>query len=271
VERQIPGSDLRDAMGPYPLFACDDWSSLRADLQGLTTDLVTLALVPDPFGDYTPALLEKCFDRVKHFKDRYVVDLRLPAEKVATRHHRYYARIAAANVLVEPCPEPAHFAEEWIGLYAGLILRHGLKGIKAFSPKSLSEQLRVPGLVMFRALHRGLLAGMHLWYVQGAVAYSHLTALSDIGYRLGASYALYSFAIEWFGSRARWLDLGAGTGIGRSQTDGLSRFKRGWSTGTRPTYFCTRVYNRREYARLSLEKGWARADYFPAYREGEHS
>jgi hypothetical protein len=256
-------------MGPYPLFACPDWSGLGADLESLGADHLTLALVPDPFGDYDHDLLERCFDRVSHFKDRYVIDLRQTSGEIGTSHHRYYARKAATTVSVESCPSPARFAEEWIGLYAGLIRRRGLRGIKAFTPEVLSAQLRIPGMVMFRALSRGLVVGMHLWYLQGPVAYSHLTALTDEGYRLGASYALHSFAIDWFASRALWLDLGAGSGTTHHPADGLSRFKRGWATGTRPTYFCTRIYDRQGYARLVRARGDPATPYFPAYRAGE--
>jgi hypothetical protein len=269
LERQIPGSDQRDAMGPYPLFACGEWSGLRADLEELGAAILTLAVVPDPFGNHDRALLESCFDEVHHFKDRYVVDLGTNAGKVGSGHHRYYARRASSTVAVEPCPSPDRFAEEWIRLYTELIRRRGLMGIKAFSPEALSEQLRVPGIVMFRALDRGHPVGMHLWYAQGPVAYSHLTAMTDAGYRLGASYALYSFAIDWFRSRVLWLDLGAGSGTTQNPDDGLSRFKRGWSTGTRPTYFCTRVYDRAEYSRILRARGKPATAHFPAYRQGE--
>jgi hypothetical protein len=267
--RPIPDSDLRDAMGPYPLFACADWPGLADDLDGLGTDFVTIAVVPDPFGDYDLALLERCFDRVVHFKDRYVVDLSVADRESATGHHRYYSRRAAAMVSVQADPYPARSADEWIALYAGLVRRRGLVGIKALAPRALSEQLAVPGMVAFRALRHGQLVGMHLWYIQGPVAYSHLTALTDEGYRLGASYALYGFAITWFAARVRWLDLGAGSGTAPRPDDGLGRFKRGWSTGTRPTYFCARVCDREAYAGLLRARGAPRNPYFPAYRDGE--
>ena len=269
LERQIPGALHRDAMGPYPLFACADWSGLPDDLESLKAQIVTLALVPDPFGNYERALLERCFDRVDHFKVRYVIDVRQGAGNIGTSHHRYYAKRALSTVSVEPCPFPTQFAEEWVGLYAGLVRRHSLMGIKAFSPEALSEQLRVPGLVMFRALNQGHPVGIHLWYVQGPVAYSHLTAITDAGYRLGASYALYSFAINWFSPKVLWLDLGAGSGTSQNPADGLSQFKRGWSTGTRPTYFCTRVYDREKYATILETKGNPVTTHFPAYRAGE--
>src|SRR5690348_16172695 len=109
LERPIPDSDLRDAMGPYPLFACSDWSGLEADLASPGADLVTVALVPDPFGSYDRALLERCCDRVDHFKDHYVIDLRETTGSVGTSHHRYYFRKASAMVSVEPCPAPGRF------------------------------------------------------------------------------------------------------------------------------------------------------------------
>ncbi len=268
LERDIPGSGARDAMGPYPLFACRDWAGLAADLDDLGAGVVSVAIVPDPFGDHDPGLLQRCFDRVLLFKDRYVTDLRVPAEEIGTRHHRYYARKALAAVAVEHCPDAPRFADEWTALYARLIQRHGLRGIQAFSPKALAEQLGVPGAVLFRAVHEGRGVGMHLWYVQGAVAYSHLTALCDTGYHVGASYALYAFALDWFRPRLRWLDLGAGAGTTRRLADGLDRFKRGWATGARPTYFCARVCDREKYAQLVRARGNLATSYFPEYREG---
>jgi hypothetical protein len=52
LERQIPGSPYSDGMGCYPLFACQDWSQLHADLESIGSELVSLALVTDPFGKY---------------------------------------------------------------------------------------------------------------------------------------------------------------------------------------------------------------------------
>jgi hypothetical protein len=51
--------------------------------------------------------------------------------------------------------------------------------------------------------------------------------------------------------------------------DGLSRFKRGWATGTRTAYLCGRVLDRREYERMVRAAGAGTTAYFPAYRTGE--
>src|SRR5215510_12316622 len=76
LERPIPRTPYRDAMGCYPLFACPDWPRLRDDLETLGDDLVSLAVVADPFGEHDPAYLRTCFpDVVVPFKEHLVVDL----------------------------------------------------------------------------------------------------------------------------------------------------------------------------------------------------
>lgn len=264
LERDIPDTPYRDAMGPYPLFVCRDWMGLEADLEGLGEELVSLTAVTDPFGEYDERLLYRCFDEVRPFKEHYVTDLYAPR---ISKHHRYYARKALEKVRVEECAEPVRFLDDWTNLYAGLAQRHGLKGIKAFSREAFARQLRVPGIAMLRAVSDEQTVGMHLWYVSGGVAYSHLAASSELGYGLMASYALYRFAVERFAGRVRWLDLGAGAGAGEA-SGGLSRFKRGWATGTRTTYLCGRVFDREAYEELS-RRSRPETAYFPAYRTGE--
>ncbi len=60
LERPIPGSPYRDAMGCYPLFDCRDWSGLKADLDELAAEAVSICLVTDPFGRYTVPLRQAC-------------------------------------------------------------------------------------------------------------------------------------------------------------------------------------------------------------------
>ena len=65
-------------MGCYPIFTCQDWSQLANDLQDLGCDLVSLALVTDPFGEYDEPYLRRIFDVVFAFKEHYVADLQRP-------------------------------------------------------------------------------------------------------------------------------------------------------------------------------------------------
>ncbi len=267
LRRAIPGRPDHDAMGCYPLFACRDWSQLGADLESLQGRLVSLTLVADPFGCRREQLAES-FDVVVPFKRHFVADLERPAPSIPSRHHARYARLAARRLTVEVCPDPVVLRDEWLALYAQLVERRGIRGLPALSRKALAAQLEVPGIVMFRAAQGTATAGLDLWYVQGDVAYGHLVALSPLGYRTRASYALKWSVLEYFAGRVRWLDLGGAPGL-QDGEDGLTRFKQGWATGTRTAYLCGRVLDRERYAYIASGSGTASTTYFPAYRDGE--
>jgi hypothetical protein len=272
LERQIPGFPYRDAMGCYPLFLCQDWRQLHTDLEGIGNNLVSLSLVTDPFGEYDARNLRRCFrDVVIPFKEHFVVDLRRPINDIVSRHHRKYVRRALRKVYVEKCEEPVQYLREWVALYNNLIERHDIKSIRAFSKTAFARQLSIPGMVMLRAIHHDVTVGAITWFKIGEVAYGHLAGVSEVGYKLGAAYALYWATIEYFSDKARWLDLGGGAGINNNGTDGLSFFKRGWSTGTRTAYFCGRIFDHNRYAKITQAKGISSSNYFPAYRLGEYA
>jgi len=264
--RQIQGSSHSDAMGPYPLFACVDWSQLHSDLENLE-NLVSLSLVADPFGGYDLAYLRRCFDVVIPFKEHFVIDVSQPVDRIVSKSHRATARRALRKVNVEWCPDPTLFLDEWMGLFAFLVKRHKITGIRAFTRTAFAKQLRTPGMVLFRAVSGGITVGLDSWYVQGQVAYGHLAAYSPLGYELSVSYALKWYIIHYFADKVRWIDLAGGAGVGTSAEDGLTKFKRGWATGTRPVYICGRILDHQKYS--ELVKGIPPSDYFPAYRKGE--
>jgi hypothetical protein len=253
-------------MGSYPIFAASNWSGLSKDLGEIGPGLVSIALVADPFGEYLPHELLSLFDKVVAFKEHHVVDLSAPL--LISKHHRYYSRRAAAAVTVDIGPPVDGFAAQWSELYKTLVRRHQLKGIKAFSRASFEIQMKVPGMVVFRAMKDGELLGAHLWYLQQNVVYSHLAAYTDRGYKLNSSYAIHSAVVEYFRSKAQWIDLGAGAGT-TAREDGLNRFKAGWSNGTRAAYFCGRILNPARYHALTQALYSDDTNYFPAYRAGE--
>jgi len=272
LRRQIPGTPYHDAMGCYPLFTCRDWSRLETDLASIGTDLVSLALVADPFGDYEDAGLKRCFTTVFPFKEHFIVDLSLPVTTSISAHHRYYGRKAQRAVRVELCPDPTRFLDEWLVLYENLKARQGIRGIAEFSKRAFEVQMQVPGAVMFRGVCGGNTVGMMIWYVWDRKGYWHLSAYSQAGYQLRASYALLSYAIEYFGAEGcRWLDLGANAGLSGNSEDGLAQFKRGWATGTRPAYFCGRTFHQDTYDEICRKRGGSPTKYFPAYRSREFS
>lgn len=272
LRRRIPDSNDHDAIGCYPLFTCRDWSQLHSDLDNLSGEFVSLALVASPFGNYDPENLKSCFpDVFVPFKEHFVVDLSLPRESFVRPHHRRNARKAFREFQIETCADPVNLLTDWVLLYGALTKRHTIKGIAAFSQTSFRKQLEVPGIRAFRAIRDGVTAGMLLWYVQGDVAYYHLGAYSELGYELNASFALFSHALDYFAqSGLRWLHLGAGAGVVPGGASGLTRFKAGWATGSRMAYFCGRIFDQEKYDELvKATTGTPPTLYFPAYRAGE--
>src|SRR4051794_34263413 len=75
LKRPIGNTGSHDAMGCYPLFSCNDWNGLVRDLDDLRGNVISVAVAPDPFGQYSVDVLRSCFDRVVEFKSHFVVDL----------------------------------------------------------------------------------------------------------------------------------------------------------------------------------------------------
>ncbi len=267
IARTIPGTDLRDAMGCYPLFCCSDWRSLADDLTTLDGGLLSVVIVADPLGNHTPALLQSAFDFVTPFKEHYVIETGRPLSAFVNRTHRDHARLALKRMDVSLCDDPTAFVDEWERLFSVLAERHGITGLRRFSRGSFEKQLAVPGLRMFRAAVDGRTIGLDLWYLQGDRAHGHLAAFDATGYDLHASYATKWRAIEYLSTQARWINLGAGN-LGNPD-GGLSRFKRGWATGTRTAFLCGRVLQPDRYAELVRAAAINSTGYFPAYRAGE--
>jgi hypothetical protein len=267
LTRRVPHDTALDAMGCYPLFVCQDWSALPADIAQLNGRLVSLTLVADPFGASSRELTAVFPDVCVPYKEHYVIDLSRSPASFVDPHHRYRARRARRDVDVQVVDAPSSFLDEWVTLYKNLIHRHGLQGIKKFSREAFARQLALPGVTVLRGCHDGRVVAAQLWFSHGDVAYSHLAAASPKGYALSASYALYGFALEYFACRHKWLDLGGAAGATHDGTDGLSVFKRGWATGTRTAYLCGRVLDCARYAALC--RSFPESSYFPPYRGGE--
>jgi len=271
VQRAIPGTEWQDAMGCYPLFSCRDWQKLPDDLEQLDDRVVSLSLVTDPLGEWNVELLERAFpDVCRPYKDHYLTDLTRPVLADLPTNHRRNVRRALGTLAIERCRDPLDRLDDWERLYDRLRSRHSIRGWAAFSRQAFAVQLSVPGIIVFRARREDETVGMVLWYVQEDRAYYHLAAYDDTGYESKASFGLFHHAIEAFANEGlRWLCLGAGAGVAAGTQDGLTRFKQGWATTTRPVYFCGRILQPARYRELVRMTETETESFFPAYRSGE--
>ena len=275
LKRIIPGTPYKDAMGCYPLFVCRDWTKLGKDLEQIGSGLVSVAFVTDPFAEVTPDCLKRYFDVVRPFKKHYVANFSYPLDSFIDKthcSHYYYAQRSLKQMEVFICLEPIKYLDEWVKLYDNLIIRHNIKGIMAFSPKSFETQLKLPGTVMAIGLHKGEIVGAGVVLIQGRLAYFHLAAYSDTGYKIRASYGIFWKVLNYLQAQGvHFLDIGGLSGIECDPKDGLARFKKGWSNETRLVYFCGHIFDRQKYETICQQFRIAGSGYFPAYRQGEYS
>jgi len=267
LRRRIPGTELWDAIGCYPLFTCRDWECLQFDLSQLT-DLVSVTAVVDPLSaERAGTALASAFpDLATPYKQHFLVDLQSDWTSRAPRNHQRNAKKALSQVGVQRCSDPGAELGIWCDLYAGLKRRHAISALADFPRHSFAQQLDAPGLVMLKATDGTQTVAMQLWFMQGETAYFHLGASSDDGYRLSAAFALMWSALhELQRAGARWATLGGAPGARASgDADGLARFKQGWATRVHPAYLCGFISDRPAYD--DLIRGIGSSSFFPAYR-----
>lgn len=271
LRRSISFSTYHDAMGCYPLLTCNDWGGIFDDLRNLSEKIVAVWLITDPFADVDYGKLRQFFRDVCYpYKEHMVIDLSQPVDATVSKHHQRYAKKSLKHADINVIEPPASCVDVWNHLYANLIQKKGITGLTQFSRESFLQQLKVPGCVVFQALHKQRVVAMQIWYRYQDRAYYHLGASSDEGYRQHGAFGLFWEAIHFFKKEGlRWLNIGAGAGTKPKPDDGLTRFKKGWSNAVRPVYFCGAIMDPEQYNRLCLAQQKENEAYFPAYRAGE--
>lgn len=256
--RPIPSMGA-DAAGAYPMAAIAPNSDLRAGLDQLATlALVSLVLISDPLFGPSVDILAAAFPLARPFKTHYLVD---PAHLAPSKHHRAEIRRSQSRCRVEHA-RLAAVLDDWMRLYADLVQRHAVRGVADFSIAYWRHLAGLDALEAFVAYADDEIVAMGLWLEHAGVAYNHLGASSAKGYALGASYTLYAAALEHFGGCAV-INLGGGAGRQDDPSDGLARFKRGFSNGAATAYLCGAVLDPVRYAALTGDR---QTEFFPAYR-----
>lgn len=260
----IPSSNLQDARGAYPLFACSDWDRLPDELERLDVPWVSIVAIPDPFTAPPTGLVKAFPDLCRPYKDHLVVRMRGRYEGPWPEGHRRNLRKAAQTVEVERVSVGQDAIEDWLILYAELCARRSVSGIAAFSEHAFRSQFAIPSLRIYRATVGSRVVGMALWLREGDRAYYHLGTANGEGRESGAMFALFDQALNDFAHDGiERVHLGAGAGIYADANDGLARFKTGWANESVQAYLCGRILDRQAYADLS---NWHESDFFPAYR-----
>jgi len=260
IKRDIPGASVHDASGPYPRMHFPPGADLAGGLEQLRQhELVSVVLIPDPFGGPEPAEFEESFPICRPFKTHHYVDYAVGYSP--TKHHRDEIRRGLRRCLIERVNLRDHL-EEWTHLYGNLIARHEITGTANFPSSYFDAISAMPAFVAFAAYVGGEVAAMSLWFEHDGVATSHLAAANALGYSNGANYAMNDAAITHFSSGAL-IDLGGGAGIADDPADGLFRFKQGFANSSKTAFLCGAILDPERYSSLSRGRDQS---FFPAYR-----
>jgi len=258
--RPIAGGKRRDAIGPYPLTVLAPDADIDGGLQRLrAAGLVSVVLVTDdrPRPDMDGAALDVARPFKSHFlHDRSVGPLALG------KHHRYEVKRALARVEVAKIALGDHL-QAWSALYGQLAARHGFAGLHAFPAAHHETLATLPGLRAFGAFLEGRLVSAHLFVTHQSHAISHLAASSAEGYETGAAYAVNHLAVTAL-TDCEIINFGGGAGLGEDPSDGLVRFKRGFSNRVAPSWLRGAILDHDAYRNLAADYG--ETGFFPAYR-----
>ncbi len=267
ILRDIPDAPGRiDAMGPYPVCVLKPDADIPGGLARLREQgTVSVVLVADPLAGPPAAALSRHFPLCRPFKTHHLID-RGVGPATPSKHHRDRIRRGARHATARRVSlRSPVWQAHWRGLYAGLVARKGITGLQAFPEESLDRLAGLPEdrCVAFAAeAPDGSVPAMQLWIRDGARAYSHLTATSEAGYRIGATYVVYAAALDHLAD-CEVLDLGGGAGHTDDLADPLAAFKRGFANAAATTWLCGAILDAPAYTDLAAGCG---GSFFPAYR-----
>ena len=270
IKRPIPNTPLFDAMGPYPLFFCKNWNCLIEDIESIKDQVCTVALVIGPFEDIPKEAFKHHFDIFRSYKDHYILDTTLPYCEIISKSHKREARKALNKIKIDLQISPNIDLDEWCFLYNTLIQHHHITGIRAFSRNTLKNHITIPNTHYYRALCHGEIIGGNLFYIQNEIAYYHLACSTEKGYKLHANYATLWSAIRDLSTKVHFIEFGGGAGAKEGILDGLSQFKKGWSSLTKKSFFLGKINDHQEYWDLIKMNRISDNNWFPAYRTGDY-
>ena len=152
IKRQIPHTKFFDAMGPYPLFFCENWDSLPDDLIALQNQIISMSFVIGPFQEFSINKYQSFFETFFEYKDHFIIDTRLPLNQFISRGRRKKTRRSLKDVTVDIKIAPSIDLDEWYDLYTNLINHRNIKGITSYSKESFRMQINIPNTHFFRGI-----------------------------------------------------------------------------------------------------------------------
>ncbi|MBN8532333.1 MAG: GNAT family N-acetyltransferase [Alphaproteobacteria bacterium] len=265
LKRLIPGTEHHDAMGCYPLCVMRADSGIKEDFEILKRHgCVTLVAVTDCLSQPDEAFLSAHFDRCRRYKTHYVHDARL-ANADYSKHHRDRIRRARKSCETRVVNLADHL-DAWMECYTTLVKKKNITGIQNFPREYFAAVAAMPEAVTIAAFVDGVFASGHIWMRHEGLAYAHLAASTELGYKLRCAFPIYDDAIQML-KADHIIDFGGGAGAEESEADGLRDFKKGFANAEKRNFLCGKILNAELYQSLCNVRGVdPDAAFFPAYR-----
>ncbi len=224
-------------VGLYPFASLSPDADLAAGLAHLASRGTTsVSLITDPVWSPPAERLSASFDTCRPFKQSYLIDGKAGRIRVRKRH-RNRINMALRSVEVRPVPL-AEYLGEWFDLYSFLVQRKTLERGRVLPQVHFEALASLEEVTAIAAVAAGTVVGMSLWIRFKQFTYFHLSASSEEGYRLFASYAMYAHALEAL-NESQTIVLGPCGGLVDSPSDGIGEFKRGFANALGQSYLCT--------------------------------
>ena len=264
IRRVVDGGGT-DLVGAYPRTPVpvpaawpDAWGRLRE------AGHLSVVLVTDPLSSADGQALQAHFPVARPFKTHLIHEVSSGSCRWS-KHHAYEVRRALREVRVEEIRGEA-LVEDWLRLYGGLVERHRITGVQRFSEEYHRGVLRMDGLRAFAAKRDGRVVAAHLWFVDGARAWSHLGASDAEGYAARAAYAVYDASLRALAEDADVVDIGGAAGLSDDQ-GGLFRFKAGFANARAEAWLCGAMLDTAACAARCAARGVPLdGGFFPPYR-----
>ncbi|WP_419897871.1 hypothetical protein [Roseomonas sp. USHLN139] len=259
--REIPGTGLRDAVGPWPYGGAPTAQAFAGLLARLREEgLVSLTLFIRPDEDEAALAALRRWAEVRPLKEHFVLDPLLPRPAPGPRTRRNLAR-AGRCCRIEALP--AHrLAALGPVFQAALRARRVLSGYADVPPEHFAALAGMEGVAVMAAVDaEGPAALLVALRAAGETHLLHLLSLPR-AVPSCATYLLVETALrDW--SRDGRVYLGGAPSS--ADGPGIARFKSRWSNRTAPVHLLGAILDPAAYA--SLARGRSPGSFFPAYRD----
>jgi len=188
-----------------------------------------------PFNDF-PTKHNNVFDL--NIYDRDVVIKNLPEDVISSYTSKVRNIVKRATEKVEILQSSN--IDKFIELYNATMLKNDAEDFYFFDKKYYMNLLKNNNVKLYEVKYENTIIAMAFFMFKGAVGHYHLSANTELSYKVNSNYALLNYVFD----EAKFM-LGGGTTS--KEDDSLFKFKKKFSKELKPFYISGKVFNKEIY------------------------